>query len=197
MKNEPQNNPTSPAELELLALLCTKEDDIYPWDTLTTDAEAYFLKAEQLAADSWLEQEASALAPNFLHRLDGLWQANIPVQDPQQSLQAKLVAQFADCVPQEWLAVISRQAIGVINSQKSLGAQLVQCIQELVPNCLEEDLLVLARPYAYAMRSNPTPTTMPLEITAEQWATLSEIQQAKFSLAIARYALEQSQEENI
>ncbi len=198
MKNEPQHNPISPTELEILALLCAKEDDIYPWDTSTLAAEAYFIEAEQLASDNWLEQEAFAQAPNFLHRLDGLWQANVPIQAPQQSLQAKLVAQFADRVPQEWLAAISRQATKAIHSQKSLGAQLVQCIQELVPNCLEEDLLVLARPYAYAMRSNPTPTTMPLDITAEQWATLSEIQQAKLSLAIARYALEQSQiEENI
>jgi hypothetical protein len=30
-------------------------------------------------------------------------------------------------------------------------------------------------------------------ITPEKWATLSEVQQAKVSLAIARYALEQLQ----
>jgi len=34
-----------------------------------------------------------------------------------------------------------------------------------------------------------------LNITPEQWTTLSEIQQAKIGLAIALYALKQTQEE--
>lgn len=199
MTNEPQNTPMSPTELELLSLLIQPQDEIYPWDTTTLAAEDYFLAAEQqLASDSWLEQAAIAKAANFLSQLDEQWLVNTPARDLQQSLQAKLSAQFAAHVPQKWLEAISCQAIQVIHSQKSLGAQLVQCVQELVPNYLAEDLLVLARPYAYAMRSNPSQATMPLEITPEQWVTLSETQQAKLSLAIARYALEQIQaEENI
>lgn len=195
MTNEPTNYSMSFAELEILSLLMEPGDEIYPWDTTTLAAEAYFTEAEQqLASNNWLEQEIIAKAPNFLSQLDGLWLANKPVQD----LQAKLSAQFAAHVPQKWLEAISRQASQVINSQKSLGAQLVQCVQELLPNCLEEDLLVLARPYAYAMRSNLSNATVPLDVTPEQWATLSEIGQAKLSLAIARYALEQIQaEENI
>ncbi|WP_009631726.1 hypothetical protein [Synechocystis sp. PCC 7509] len=190
MMHEPTNPPMSIAELEILSLLIESGDEIYPWDTTTLAAEAYFSEAEQqLAISNELEQELIAKAPNFLSQLDGLWLANTPKQD----LQTKLSAQFAAHVPQKWLEAISRQASQVINNQKSLGAQLVQCVKELVPNCLEEDLLVLARPYAYAMRSNPSNGTMPLEITPEQWANLSEIQQAKFSLAIARYALEQLQ----
>ncbi len=196
MTNESTNYPVSSVELELLSLLIDPGDEVYPWDTTTLAAEAYFMAAEQqLAADNLLEPAIIAKAPHFLNQLDSLWQTHTPERQPQQSLQAKLYAQFATQVPQEWLAAIARQASQVINSQKSLGAKLVQCVQELVPNCLEEDLLVLARPYASAMRSNPNPTIMPLEMTSEQWATLSEIQQAKLSLAIARYALEQIQTE--
>jgi hypothetical protein len=199
MTNEPQNAPMSSVELDLLSLLIQPGDEIYPWDTDNLAAEAYFLEAERrLEADNGLGQAALATAPNFLSQLDRLWLAKTPAQDPQQSLQAKLSAQFAAHVPQEWLEAISRQAIQVIHSQKSLSAQLVQCVQELVPNYLAEDLLVLARPYAYAMRSNPSQANMQLEITPQQWTTLSETQQAKLSLAIARYALEQIQvEENI
>ncbi len=194
MTNEPQNNLMSSAELEILSLLIAPGEEIYPWDTTTLAAEAYFAEAEQLAADNWLEEEIIAKAPNFLSQLDRQWSANTPKQD----LQSKLSAQFAECVPQEWLAAISRQATQVIDNQKSLGTQLVQCVRELVPNCLEEDLLVLARPYAYAMRGNPFNPTIPSDITPKQWANLSEIQQARFGLAIARYALEQIQaEENI
>ncbi|MBW4665722.1 MAG: hypothetical protein KME01_16260 [Chroococcus sp. CMT-3BRIN-NPC107] len=193
MTNEPTNYPMSSADLEILSLLIEPGDEIYPLNTTSLIAEAYFAEAEQQLADNWLEQEIISNAPSFLSQIDKLWQANTPIQD----LEAKLSAQFAQYVPQEWLAEISRQASQVINSQKSLGAQLVQCVKELVPNCLEEDLLVLARPYAYAMRSNPN-NPMQLDITPKQWADLSEIQQAKLSLAIARYALEQIQaEENI
>jgi hypothetical protein len=182
-------------ELEILSLLMEPKEEIYPWDTTTLAAEAYFTEAEQqLASDPWLEEELIATSPGFLSQLDNLWQAKAPVlQTPH--LQAKLSAQFAQYVPQEWLATISRQASQLIDSQKSLGAQLVQCVQELVPNCLEEDLLVLARPYANAMRSNIDSATVQLNITPEQWATLSEIQQAKVGLAIALYAIEQNQEE--
>ena len=196
MTNEPMNNPLSSMEIEILSLLMEPKEEIYPWDTTTLAAEAYFSEAEQqLALDPWLEQELIATSPGFLSQLDNLWQAKSPVVQAPQSLQAKLSAQFAQYVPQEWLATISRQASQLIDSQKSLGAQLVQCVQELVPNCLEEDLLVLARPYANAMRSNLDSATVQLNITPEQWATLSEIQQAKVGLAIALYAIKQTPEE--
>ena len=197
MTKEPQNTPKSSIELELLSLLLQSGDEVYPWDTTTVAAEAYFSEAEQqLAADNWLEKEAIATAPNFLSQLDSHWLATTAAQEPQQTLQAKLSAQFAAHVPQEWLEAIARQAIHAVHSQKSLGAQLVQCVQELIPNYLAEDLLVLARPYAHAMRSNPSQTTVQLEVTPEQWATLSPTQQAKLSLAIACYALEQIQAED-
>lgn len=196
MTIEPQNYTLSSAELEILSLLIEPGDAIYPWDTTTLATEAYFIEAEQqLDLDNLIEQEIIAKAPNFLNQLDGLWQANTPAESSLH-LQAKLSAQFAGQVPQDWLDAIARQASRVSSSQKSLGAQLVQCVQELVPNCLEEDLLVLARPYAYAMRSSPSMAALQLEITPEQWANLSEIQQAKLSLVIARYALEQIQTED-
>ncbi len=195
MTNEPQNYPVSSAEQELLSLLLESGDKIYPWDTTTLAAEADFNEAEQLISDNWLDREIIAEAPNFLSQIDRLWLAKVPAQDLQQRLQAKLYDQFAAQVPQQWLAAISRRAREVVSSQTSLGAQLVQCIQELVPKCLEEDLLVLARPYANAMRSNSSRATVLPDVTPEQWANLSEIQQAKFSLAIARYALEQIQAE--
>ena len=198
MTNEPTNHSLSSMELEILSLLMEPKEEIYPWDTTTLAAEAYFTEAEQqLASDPWLEQELIATAPGFLSQLDNLWQAKAPVLQTPQSLQAKLSEQFAQYVPQEWLATISRQASQLIDSQKSLGAQLVQCVQELVPNYLEEDLLVLARPYANAMRSSLDTATVQLNITPEQWTTLSEIQQAKIGLAIALYAIKQTQEESI
>jgi len=180
----------STVEKELLAALLA-ENSVYPWDSSTSEAEAYFMEAEQFGAD-WQEEEMSARSHQFLSQLDQLWLAATPVS-PIDSLQANLRAQFAAHIPQHWLDAIAHQARQALETQKSLSSQLVQCVQELLPNCLEADLQVLARPYAYAMRSSSNESQLLGNMTPEKWATLSEIQQAKVSLAIARYALEQLQ----
>lgn len=180
----------SKVEKELLEALLA-ENSLYPWDSSTPEAEAYFMEAEQFGAD-WQEEEMSARSHQFLSQLDQLWLAATPAT-ADSSLQANLRAQFAAHIPQHWLDAIAHQARQALETQKSLSNQLVQCVQELLPNCLEADLQVLARPYAYAMRSSSNESQLLGNMTPERWATLSEIAQAKVSLAIARYALEQLQ----
>ncbi len=180
----------SKIEKELLEALLA-ENSLYPWDSSTPEAEAYFMEAEQFGAD-WQEEEMSARSHQFLSQLDQLWLAATPTI-AASSLQANLRAQFAAHIPQHWLDAIAHQARQALETQKSLSSQLVQCVQELLPNCLEADLQVLARPYAYAMRSSSNESQLLGNMTPERWATLSEIAQAKVSLAIARYALEQLQ----
>lgn len=184
----------SSIEIELLAALL-EEDSIYPWDGSSAEAEAYFIAAEQEFGADWQEEETQEKSHHFLSQLDKLWQAATPTS-VMSSLQENLRGQFAAHIPQQWLDAIAQQARQAIVTQKSLATQLVQCVQELVPNCMEADLQVLARPYAYAMRgsSNDLPKMLG-NITPQNWAALSEIQQAKVSLAIARYALEQLQAE--
>lgn len=194
MNNHENSSYTkSSAELELLAALLA-EDSIYPWDG-SMEAEAYFIEAEQEFGALWQAEEMSERSHNFLSQLDRLWQAATPA-NAISSLQANLRSQFAARIPQNWLDAIAKQAIQALNTQQSLAGQLVQCVQELLPNFGTEDLQVLARPYAYAMRgsSNEIPQML-ANITLERWVALSEIQQAKVSLAIARYALEQLQAE--
>ena len=50
MTNEPTNTPLSSTELEILSLLMEPKEEIYPWDTTTLAAEAYFTEAEQQLA---------------------------------------------------------------------------------------------------------------------------------------------------
>ena len=54
---------------------------------------------------------------------------------------------------------------------------------------------LLARPFAYAMRGNQMADVEFVlgELQFEEWTALSEIEQARMSLAIARYALSQLQ----
>lgn len=181
----------SKVEKELLAALLA-ENSLYPWDSSTSEAEAYFMEAEQEFGADW-QEEMSARSHQFLSHLDQLWLAATPVSPVDSTLQANLKAQFAAHIPQHWLDAIAHQARQALATQKSLSSQLVQCVQELLPNCLEADLRVLARPYAYAMRSSSNESQLLGNMTPEKWAALSEIQQAKVSMAIARYALEQLQ----
>lgn len=193
MNNYQNTNYTkSSAELELLEALLA-EDSIYPWDGSNIEAEAYFIAAEQEFGASWQAEETSARSHDFLSQLDRLWQAATPA-NAISKVQANLRAQFADCIPQNWLDAIAQHAHQALTTQQSLAGQLVQCVRELLPDFGAEDLQVLARPYAYAMRgANHEIPKMLSNITPEKWAALSEIQQAKVSLAIARYALEQLQ----
>lgn len=167
----------SSAQLELLAALLA-EDSIYPWDGSTPETEAYFTAAEQELSASWQAEEMSAPAQNFFSQLDRLWQAATPANAISR-LQTNLRAQFADQIPQNWLDAIALQARQAIATQQSLAGQLVQCVQELLPSVNPEDLQVLVRPYAYAMRSSsPEMPKMLNNITPEKWAALSQMQQA-------------------
>ena len=137
-------------------------------------------------------------------------------------IQTDLQQRFAARVPQDWLDAIAYQAhqafltqgfagaasgtadkgVGATDpnrldflkqSQKSMAQQLVQCVQELVPNWAEEDLIVLARPFAYAMRGTETEAVDSVleKVQHQDWTALTEIEQARTGLAIARYALSQ------
>jgi hypothetical protein len=71
--------------------------------------------------------------------------------------------------------------------------QLVACVRDALPSLAEEDLQVLARPMAYAMRdeaSNVTESVL-AATRALDWAALSEIEQARLGLTIAYEALSQ------
>lgn len=190
-------------EMELLAALLEPDDALYPWDTTDPESEAYFIEREREWRDSgWLEEDMSS-SQTFFSTLDALWSTVAPSQDSnnvsgitnESAIRASL-QQFAVRVPQDWIEAIAHRAQQAFSSQKALAQQLVDCVQELVPNWTEEDLLTLARPFAYAMRGTDTEA---VDIVLEEvqqrtsWTELTEIEQARTSLALARYALSQIQ----
>jgi len=157
----------------------------YPWNPSDPRAEGFFAELEQgLAVDDWSEAELTTRASAFFNGVNQLWSAT--------TLQESLAQRFSARIPQFLLATIAKRAQQVLSTSRSLADQLVQCAQELLPNLAEEDLYVLARPLAYAMRNGESRRAV--EATLEkvrplQWDELSEIEQARLSLAIARYAL--------
>ncbi|MBD2495595.1 hypothetical protein [Nostoc sp. FACHB-280] len=198
------NIPSSPtqAELEFLELLLKPEDGTYPWNPADEQTETYFDELEQqFAMQDVLEEELHTRSQSFYAKLDGLWSQVTNCADYKcntkvsifDSLCETLHSAFAAGVPTGWLNAIAQKATEVTAMQQSINEQLVQCVQTVLPAWESDDIEVFARPYAYAMRSSEKQNLASVmnKIKNQDWATLSEIEQAKVSVAIAYYALRQ------
>lgn len=189
----------SPAQLEFLEALLAPDEDTYPWDITDPESEAYFAEREQdFILEDWSEEEIAAQTQTFFSQIEQIWSASIPAPDVTDvtvvnDLQANLQQRFAAHIPQIWLKTIAYKAYQVLKTKPSIADQLVQCIQELLPNWAEDDLLVLARPFAYTMRGADTDEFMLGNVPSQDWTALSEIEKARTGLAIAQYALAQLQ----
>jgi hypothetical protein len=148
----------------------------YPWNPAAAESAAYLQQLEAAELLNCFEpSELDQQAHNFFTGLDQIW---------EKSLQTTLARKFPT-VPQAILAQIATQAAQVAKSGNSLLDQLADCVQATLPQWNLEDLQVLARPMAYAMRGEETP------VSQKDWADLSETERAKLTIAIARYALNQ------
>lgn len=160
----------------------------YPWDVTAPDSEQFFA---QLERDSlfigWESNEINTRSNAFFSRLDTLWATT--------SLQVTLTQQFGVRMPQPLLNAIAHRAQQVVATSRSLSDQLVQCAQAALNNLsdlAEDDLHVLARPLAFSMRSVNSQSTTESTLQSVRmaaWEELSELEQARLSLAIASYAL--------
>jgi hypothetical protein len=188
-KSQKQVKPSN-VDLQLLDALLGPEDAAYPWDVTSAESEAYFLDLEEnFPMQDVLDEELQERSDAFYKNLDNLWvkhyndDTNIVVRI-QESLQQHFAGRG---VPQNWLKSIAQKAVEVFESkQQAASEQLVLCVSSLLPTWGTEDLINLARPYAYATKSKNEGQT-----NNRQWTALSEIEQAKISLAIAHHALEE------
>lgn len=185
------------AELELLHAILN-QDSIYPWNPYAPEVDLYLNQLEADweaigashadAAESW--RAASS-------QMTRIWSEFTP--DQAISLTQILENQFGQRMPQALLQRIATTAESVVNSQVSLLDQLVHCVQSVVTEWDISDLQVMARPLAFAMRDGHGEI---LEValrsvrTAE-WTELSELEQVRLSLAIARVAIDEAAEQNL
>lgn len=174
---------------ELLELILQQEEVAYPWNPAEPDTEAYFERLEQEFAR--LEEpnlEATPLqAEQFFSQLDCCWSSW-----ETTLVRKSLLERFGECVPHDWLDAIAARARDIFSASIAPADQLVQCVRPLLSNWAEEDLYVFARPVAHAMRSTVQP-----EAETVAWDELSAIEQARYTLKIARYALMQLESEPI
>lgn len=180
--------------LEALLLL----DDPYPWNPEEPEFQGYLEAAEKNMTWEELLEEVS------IARLEQLWdKSNSPAtsnatsnatskQKHLASIQESLAEKFAHLVPISWLEEIARRAARVTAEIANVSAatQLVQCTGGLFPDWAEEDLQVLARPFAYSMRGAAVESTL-ASVGDREWTARSEIERVKLCLAIANYVLVQ------
>ncbi|MGC9525780.1 MAG: hypothetical protein ACP5D7_09605 [Limnospira sp.] len=177
--------PQSQAESDLLEVLLDSDEIPYPWNLEQPESEAYFEAAEAdfSLSDGLGEDDLAGRSQIFFDRVERLW--------PAVSLHQSLREHFCDRIPEEILHRLSRAATDLSRDLRtqstSLADRLVFCVREILPRWDEEDLQVLARPMVYAMRGNDNGGA---QVRSARWEELSAVEQARLSLAIARYALE-------
>lgn len=194
------------AQRELLHVLL-QDESVYYWNPAHPESEIYFAELEQaFASDDWLEDELEDRSQNLFSRLDELWAQKVP----SENLLAALADKFAQRVPLSWLDAIARNAqqisYGLNNSTGglSLKEQLVQCVQNLLPIWPEDDLVLFARPLLVMRSGNADATdsisagidSVLAKVRPMPFSELSEMEQARLSLAIARYALDELDRSN-
>ena len=182
-------SPKIQAELDLLDALLDEQQP-YAWNFSAPESEASDLGEldEQLAlCDCLSDEDVHQRLQSLLTQVEDLWSVT--------PLEKSLVEKFADSVPQDLLQRLAQRAIHLKQQFQdyncTLAEQLVRCTQEILPHWQEEDLHVLARPFAYAMRGGETE---PPE-GAAPWAELSDIERARMGLAIARYAFSELEQD--
>lgn len=198
MNNQPSrsqfsDNTSTQVELDLLNAIVL-DDIAYPWSPNEVESEAYFTSVEQELPLSDLvnDTEIFATSQKFYSQTAKFWS----LVDIHKSLSTK----FSGRVPDGLLNRLGQVAVNLVDqvnrfgSTLSLADQLVHCVSEVLPGWDLEDLEVMARPLAYSMRSeqnNVVENTL-ATFPPVHWSDLSEVEQARLSLAIALYAISQA-----
>jgi len=171
------------AEMELLATI-VQTDVAYPWNPAQLESESYLAALEQEFAlsDSFSDSDIAQKSQVLFAQLEQVWLTTAL----QKSLREKVAR-----VPQDFLTRIAQSVQNATVKYQSLADQMVECVLDILPQWAEEDLQVLARPLAYAMREVDSEGAQLVMAAKRPWAQLSEIEQARVSLAVARYAISQ------
>ncbi len=171
------------AEMELLATI-VQTDTAYPWNPAELESESYLnaLEQEFALSDSLSDSDIAEKSQVLFAQLEQVWMAS--------ALQKSLRQKF-EILPQDLLARIAQSVQNAAVRYQSLADRMVGCVLDVLPQWAEEDLQVLARPLAYAMREADADGVESVAVLRKPWTELSEIEQARVSLAVARYAISQ------
>jgi hypothetical protein len=191
---QPALTNQSQAEAELTDCLLASPTLDYPWNPAEPETADYYAESDSyLSLDDWSDEELQARSQSFFTQIQSCW-ADSPSPELALSPMAALAAKFGDRVPQQWLAAISAKVSSLTTSNLEPVEQLVQSVQDLLSNWATDDLLVIARPYAYAMRCDPGVNDPDRIVRPLEWTELSELERAKLTILIAQYAIDNTKD---
>jgi flagellar basal body rod protein FlgB len=197
-KDAGDNPEHSTAQIELLQAVLTSEG--YPWladetaqhDDAQIEAAGQALEISNEEAQQGWQKLSVQLAQQF-DLAENLANSGTPIV-------ARLQQKFAERLPAEMLARIGEKAQQIVSQREVIARnvldQMMACVQDVLSHLAEDDLRVIARPMAMAMRGNSADEFIEATIKSVRtadWAALSPIEQARLSLAAARYALSQAE----
>ncbi len=198
MSLNPQLPPDdSEVQAQLIDCLLASSTSTYPWNPAEPDTADYYLEADRhFSLDDWSDAEITQRSRSFFAQIQSCW-ANLPTPVIEISPLAALIEKFGARVPQQWLGQIAENVRCLATSQlepivgvaSPLENRLIQSVQDLLPNWAADDLLVIARPYAYAMRGDTGVEDIDNIVRPLAWTELSELERAKLTIAIAQAAI--------
>jgi hypothetical protein len=177
------------SEAELMDCLLASSTAEYPWNPADPETADYYTESDlHFSLDDWSDAEISQKSQSFFNTIQSCWDK--PAEKAQSSAVATLSAKFGARVPQQWLEQIAANASALASSNLEPVEQLVSAVRDLLSNWATDDLLVMARPYAYAMRCNPGVDNPDNIVRPLAWEQLSELERAKLTILIAQYAID-------
>jgi hypothetical protein len=177
------------SEAELIDGLLAASTIEYPWNPADPDTADYYAYTDgHFSLDDWPDAEIAQRSQSLSARLQSVWET--AALDATPSPLVALTARFGTRVPHEWLAQIAASVSGMATSQLEPVDRLVGSVRDLLANWATDDLLVMARPYAYAMRCDPGVDNPDNIVRPLDWAELSELERAKLTILIAQYAID-------
>ncbi len=182
----------SEVQVQLIDSLLASSTANYPWNPTDPATADYYLETDRhFSLDDWSEAEITQRSRSFFAQIQSCW-ANSPTPVLEISPLAALIEKFGARVPQQWLGQIAENVSCLATQQLEPIDRLIQSVQDLLPNWAAEDLCVIARPYAYAMRGDTGVEHIDNIVRPLAWAELSELERAKLTIAIAQAAINDS-----
>ncbi len=176
------------AQQEMLQSMLTSQEP-YPW----TPAEAsnYFEKVATAGDELELSDEEAQLGwQAFSAQLDAFWGST------NTSVELALAQRFARRLSEDVITQITAKASQVINTGRPLAEQLIACVRDTLTGWDDADLQVMARPLAHAMRGQEEILDATINSVRDiEWDDLSSMEQARISLAAARWAIDYATEQ--
>ncbi len=200
--HEKDTSPELHGERTLLQTLLWDEEQIYPWNHLAEESASYWGHLDELMATEapeWGDPPAPSLRERldqgchqFYQSLNSIWESFSPAPTTVEPLCAWLINQFGTIVPSTVLEQIGTALSALRSSSAAVADQLIASVQPSLSHWDVEDLLVVARPFAYAMRGAEEQAALDWVLknaTAVDWDNCSDLERARLTLAIARYAI--------